>query len=111
MILPTWVNELAEGAVLLSGYSPSLLKLVMNRDALQEEEVEVIQGDGTIKTEKIRVTPEQVLRKMLDNQQYDPVCEILASSREVTLLEFGMTEKKLTNEANGKADDDGSLVE
>jgi hypothetical protein len=46
-----------EGAVLLSGFSPSLLKVVMHRDALAYTEVEVVQKDGTTRIEKVRITP------------------------------------------------------
>jgi hypothetical protein len=82
------VDKDTEGAVLLSGFSPSLLKLVMNGDALKEEAVEVVQKDGTVVTEKVRVTPEEILKKMLDDSLYDPVRKVLGESREGALLEY-----------------------
>lgn len=82
------VDKDTPGAVLLSGFSPALLKLVMNGDALREEEVQMVQADGTVTTEKIRVTPEEVLRRMLDDSQYDPVREVLVASMEGKLVEF-----------------------
>jgi hypothetical protein len=75
------VDKDTAGAVLLSGFSPSLLKLVMNGDALKEETVEVVQKDGTVVTEKVRVTPEQILKKMLDDSLYDQVRKVLGESR------------------------------
>jgi hypothetical protein len=75
------VNRDTEGAVLLSGFSPSLLKLVMAGNALEEVEVEVVDIDGNVTTEKVRVTPEAILRKMLDDELYDPVRRIMATSR------------------------------
>jgi hypothetical protein len=66
--------------VLLSGFSPSLLKLVMTGNALEEVEVEVVDVDGNVTTEKVRVTPESILRKMLDDELYDPVRRIMATS-------------------------------
>ena len=72
----------------LSGFSPSLLKLVMNGEALKEEEVEVVMEDGTTVKEKVRVTPEQLLQKMLDDSLYDPVREILGQSTEGALSGF-----------------------
>lgn len=77
------------GAVLLSGFSPSLLKLVMNGEALKEEEVEIVEMDGTVRKEKVRVTPEELLRKMLDDALYDPVREVLAQSKERALGDYG----------------------
>lgn len=62
-----------EGAVLLSGFSPSLLKLVLQGNL--EQEVEVVNANGTTKTEKIRVTPEKMLYKMLDDELYNPASE------------------------------------
>lgn len=82
------VGKDTEGTVLLSGFSPSLLKLVMNDEALKEEEVEVVQKDGTVVTEKVRVTPEQVLQKMLADSMYDPIRKILGSSREGALVDY-----------------------
>jgi len=82
------VDKDTEGTVMLSGFSPSLLKMVMNGEALKEEEVEVVQADGTVKTDKVRVTPEEVLRKMLDDSMYDPVRKILGSSVEGALKEY-----------------------
>jgi len=83
------VNKDTEGAVLLAGFSPSLLKLVLSGGALVEETVEVVEADGTVTTQKIRVTPEVILRKMLDDDVYDPVREVLASSEEGALKEYG----------------------
>lgn len=102
------VNDSDEGVVLLSGFSPSLLKLVMNGEALSEEEVEVVNADGTVTTEKVRVTPQQLLRKMLDDEQYDPVREILVSSDEGSLVEFGAMEKELGKAEGGNSDKEDS---
>merc|ERR1712224_350964 len=82
------VDKDTEGTVMLSGFSPSLLKLVMNGEALKEEEIEVVQKDGKVTTKKIRVTPEQLLQKMLDDSLYDPVREILSKSTEGALCGF-----------------------
>ncbi|CAJ1938052.1 unnamed protein product [Cylindrotheca closterium] len=66
------VDKDAEGAVMLGGFSPSLLKMVMNGEALNEEEAEGVQKDGTVKDKKVRVTLlEQVVKKMLDDSVYD----------------------------------------
>lgn len=82
------VDKDTEGTVLLAGFSPSLLKLVMYGEALKEEEIEVVLEDGTVVTKKIRVTPGEILRKMLDDKLYDPVRELLHSSLEGKLLEY-----------------------
>ena len=74
------VEKDTEGAVLLSGFSPSMLKLVMNGEATKDEEVEVVEADGTIRKEQIRVTPSEVLRNVLNDLFYDPVREIAASN-------------------------------
>lgn len=82
------VEKDTEGAVLLSGYSPSMLKLVMNGEALEDKEVEIVEADGTTRKEKIRVTPSEVLRKMLNDPLYDSVREILAMSNEGVLEDY-----------------------
>jgi hypothetical protein len=82
------VEKDTEGAVLLSGFSPSMLKLVMNGEALEDKEVEVVEADGTIRKEKVRVTPSEILRKTLKDSLYDPVREILLTSNEGVLENY-----------------------
>ena len=60
----------------------------MGGDALEETEVEVVQADGTVKKEKARVTPEQILRKTLDDAMYDHVRVVLATSDEGCLRNY-----------------------
>merc|ERR1712157_286694 len=86
------VEKDTEGAVLLSGFSPSMLKLVMNGEALEDKEVEVVESDGTIRTEKVRVTPSEVLRKTLNDSLYDPVREILLASNEGVLENYKLND-------------------
>lgn len=83
------VEKDTEGAVLLSGFSPSMLKMVMNGEALEDKEVEVVDADGQVRTERVRVTPSEVLRKSLDESLYDPVRAILLESQEGILAEYG----------------------
>ena len=82
------VDKDTESAMLLAGFSPALLKLVMYGEALREEIVELVQADGTVTKEKIRVTPDEILRKMLDDKLYDMVREVLMLSKEKKLLEY-----------------------
>ena len=60
----------------------------MNGEAMKEEEVEVVQKDGTVVKEKVRVTPEEILKKMLDDPIYDPVRKVLATSTEGALKSY-----------------------
>jgi hypothetical protein len=86
----------------------------MNGEALQKEEIEVVQSDGTVTTtEKIQVSPEQVLRKMLDDDLYAPVRAILAASNEGALVEYSSLEKELadTTIANNDKDEEFMIVE
>ena len=80
MMVP--VDKDTEGAVLLSGFSPSLLKTVMQGKILEDVETEIVDADGTTRTEKVRVTPEQIMYKMLDDELYFPVKEVIAESEE-----------------------------
>lgn len=91
------VTKDTEGTVLLSGFSPNMLKMVMNGEALQDQEVEVVQSDGSVKTKKVRVTPSQILRKALDESLYDPVREILLANNEGILAQYrGIENKSVT---------------
>jgi hypothetical protein len=107
------VDKDTEGTVMLSGFSPSLLKLVMSGEALKEEEVEVVQQDGTVVKEKLRVTtPEQLLQKMLDDSLYDPVREILGKSNEGALREYEWLPPitKQSIETSVREDDEFELI-
>jgi len=63
----------APNTQLLSGFSPSLLKLVLTGAELVAEEEEVTMPDGTVKVKKSGPTPEQTLRAALDDEAYDAV--------------------------------------
>jgi Domain of unknown function (DUF2828) len=78
------VEKDTPGTVLLSGFSPSLLKLVLQGDVLEEQET--VQADGTVV--KRSMTPIMVLRKMLDDELYDPVRSILYESQEKELAKY-----------------------
>jgi Mg-chelatase subunit ChlD len=85
----------SENVQLLSGYSPSLLKHVLEGDPLEievEEMVEVIDESGEIVTEKVtktrKVTPYDTLRKVLDDVRYDPVRVVLSNSNEGVLSRY-----------------------
>lgn len=58
-----------EGVALLSGYSPSLLKVFM--DVEEEEEWEVLDKDGQSQPKRQSLTPEELMKKMLGRKSYD----------------------------------------
>jgi len=66
---------------MLSGYSPSLLKLLMAGEPLEEDEVD---DNGIIVKAKIPFT---TVRKALDDEDYDKIRKILSDSDE-GLLQF-----------------------
>lgn len=102
------VEKDTEGAVLLSGFSPSMLKLVMNGEALEDTEVEVVEADGTVRKEKARVTPSEVLRKTLKDSLYDPVREILLTSNEGVLENYKRNDpSKISNSIKINIIDEG----
>ena len=71
---------------MLSGFSPSLLKLLLDGEALEEDEIvsEIIDEDGDVVLvkEKTKKTPYDTVRKVLDDTEYDKVREILSRSNE-----------------------------
>jgi Domain of unknown function (DUF2828) len=99
------VDKDQEGAVLLAGFSPSLLKLVMQGKVLEDVEIEVIQLDGTIKKEKVRVTPEQILYKMLNDELYFPVKEIVGASDEGKLAHVEIVSEDPSEQVAAKEND------
>lgn len=78
---------------MLSGFSPSLLKLLLSGEPLVNE---VLAEDGTVVQQQI--TPAETLRKALDDPRYFPIREILNMSSE-GLLENYVFETPTIDEA------------
>ena len=68
---------------MLSGFSPSLLKLLLDGEPLVNE---TVAEDGAVTTQQI--TPEETLRKALDDERYFPIREILSKSQEGLLKHY-----------------------
>jgi hypothetical protein len=68
---------------MLSGFSPSLLKLLLNGEPLV---IEMLETDGTVTQRE--VTPEETLRKALDDERYDRIHVILLKSKEGLFLNY-----------------------
>ena len=71
---------------LLSGYSPSLFKLILSGEPLEIEEVS--ESGVVIKRQN---TPLETVRKCLDDTRYDDVRIILSESSEGPLSEYSFT--------------------
>ena len=71
---------------MLSGFSPSLLKLLLDGEPLVIEEVA---ADGTVTHRE--VTPEETLRKALDDERYNRIRVILSESNEGVLSKYTFT--------------------
>jgi len=68
---------------MLSGFSPSLLKLLLSGEPLVNE---VVAENGTVVQQQI--TPAETLRKALDDSRYFPIREILNKSSEGLLEKY-----------------------
>ena len=77
------VDKDTKGTVLLSGFSPSLLKFVLNGQTAKEKVLEVAQSDGIVQVQRQRITPEEMLKRMLNDTLCDPAREILGETTEV----------------------------
>ena len=77
------VNANQRNVQMLSGFSPSLLKLLLDGEPLVSE---TIAEDGAVTRQQI--TPEETLRKALDDERYFPIREILSKSQEGLLKNY-----------------------
>lgn len=68
------------GVRLLSGFSPALLRFVLEGDEL-EDVVEVL-ADGATRMVKAQPTPYETMRKAIDDCRYDPIRQMLSVSTE-----------------------------
>ena len=70
-----------EGVMLMSGYSPALMKFVLSGE--MEATVEVVdEATGEVTTVKRQITPREALHKVLSDTGLDPVRDVLATVEE-----------------------------
>ena len=88
--LPAQANT--PNVTMLSGFSPALMKLLLDGEELNEEIVEEVKdestGDIVMVSKKVKKNPYTTLRKALDSEEYDAVWQILKNSEEGALAEF-----------------------
>lgn len=68
-----------EGVVLLSGYSPALMKFILSGELEQEMvmETEDEEGNVVVKKEKVQITPVEAMKKVLYEEALNPVRDAL----------------------------------
>ena len=96
------------GVTMLSGYSPSLMKLLLAGEPLEEdEEVVMVDEDGRVVTKKAAAKdPFVTIRKALDSEDYDKVRECLYASEEGILKKYTQPAEK---EEKGEAGKESSM--
>ena len=78
----------APNTQMLSGFSPSLLKLVLSGKDLVGDEKEVVMPDGTVKVVREGPTPAETVRQALDDPAFDPVRLALAGVTEGSFASY-----------------------
>jgi Domain of unknown function (DUF2828) len=85
-------NADQQGVTMLSGFSPSLLKMLMSgEDVVGVDDIAVEiddTGEEVVNDLKKKKTPYMTLRAVIDDVEYDPVRQILARSKEGVLSEY-----------------------
>jgi hypothetical protein len=85
------VTATQDNVQLLSGFSPSMLKLVLAGEFAQAEEiVESVDADGNVVINRVQkqVTPYDTYRKAIDNDVFDRVRMKLGASKEGVLAHY-----------------------
>jgi len=99
------------GVTMLSGYSPSLMKLLLAGEPIEEDEEEIMEDGGVVR-KKAKKDPYWAVRKALDSDDYDKVREILYDSNEGVLAKYVKKEEEEEEEVekeNGKAETKESI--
>lgn len=91
---------------MLSGYSPSLLKLLLNGDPLMSEEEGdiVVLGEG--EHPKRKKNPYNTVRKALDDEDYNLVRRVLSESNEGLLQFYEVPEDAMVDPHEEEANND-----
>jgi hypothetical protein len=85
---------------MLSGFSPSLLKLLLTAQPLAQP----AKDDASSMDEAAGVTPYDTLRAALDDEAYDVVRLVLAAGQEGPLQGYRFHKKDQQDQAGGDAD-------
>ena len=93
----------APNTQMLSGFSPSLLKLLLSGQDLVGEEKEVAQPDGTTKVVREGPTPAETVRAALDDAAFDAVRLALAEVKEGPLAAYSFVKEDLVVVAEAEA--------
>ena len=80
---------------LLSGFSPSLLKLVLSGKDIVADEKEVAMPDGTVKLVREGPTPAETVRAALDDEAFDAVRLALAAVKHGPLAAYTFEKDEL----------------
>jgi hypothetical protein len=70
------------GVQMLQGYSASLLKFVLFGEEFDDKFMDVETDNGVVKVKTSKVTPYETFRKVIDQECYNKVRDILARSSE-----------------------------
>ena len=65
-----------KGVMLLSGYSPALMKFILSGE-MEEEVAEALDGDGNVVKTRRQVDPREALRRVLNDSGLDAVRTVL----------------------------------
>ncbi|KAL1498685.1 hypothetical protein AB1Y20_013997 [Prymnesium parvum] len=82
------VDAHAPNTQMLSGFSPSLMKLLLSGKDLIGDEKEVTMPDGKVKVVREGPTPEETVRKALDDSAFDSVRLALTGVKEGPLAAY-----------------------
>ena len=85
----------APNTQLLSGFSPSLLKLVLSGKDIVADEKEVTMPDGTVKLVREGPTPAETVRAALDDEAFDAVRLALAAVKHGPLAAYTFEKDEL----------------
>ena len=85
----------APNTQLLSGFSPSLLKLVLSGKDIVADEKEVAMPDGTVKLVREGPTPAETVRAALDDEAFDAVRLALAAVKHGPLAAYTFEKDEL----------------
>ena len=85
----------APNTQMLSGFSPSLLKLVLSGKDLVGDEKEVTMPDGTVKLVREGPTPAETVRAALDDEAFDAVRLALAAVKQGPLAAYTFEKEEL----------------
>ena len=82
------VQDNTPGTSMIAGYSPSLMKLILQGEELNDFTEVINEHTGEIEKVKKKITPYNTFRHVVDDEQYNIIRKIISNTKEGVFIDY-----------------------